>query len=1348
MREIQETFDLIQKAQQKESSQRQIISTLLHIQNKVNKSNFGTQDSSNDSFLQAIWNFFMFSASFPSLSVQLASERAAIIFLCRIYPFFPFQIENIIASEVKNGPDGRQAAILVSSFAFVAQRLPSMRRSEFFHFCEPIQSIIASKTPLISSIASNIIEKLTVASPKWHRDLLRKFLKNGVETFQMRAVASIIKNVPALSKEAFRSGNLAMMAFILAGNPKLKISKSFDISAVLEEASSLQCSGSSLDDCLTILSRAHRIKTKFLIKNQEKSQTNKEINKEMNEENFVEFSMKNIRKKIPLLRLVDRPAFYLFDGIPLDILLPKKSDGVLILTAKFKKLSLLANQKYSNKIFPIFRDFLLTSPEELASPCMQALSECINSFSGHPDFPEFIKQIIQPILYQFPTNDEILCENCLNKNLTFDFLEKKVSWLMIVDVCNIIAALNPCHLTHLGGLKNIVASITNYITSPNVKLSKAASDAIFGITRIGNCDAILNEIFSLFDNFSPVSVTRTLSLITRLVERNGIYNILDGFLCLAEEAVQLFDDNLAVLSATFKFAATLRLRDAKMRMKNLFNSAILILSAHTKYFTGQLPQQIQFSSVNEERFNRFLFLIEEEISSQEAEKITFDVAYSAFEFLRTYPDCDCEFGDENGNGIAFWLCDDLIKIFPASVSEYSVRNPGFDALSVFWKGFNYFSTVKDVEIGAIWCRACLESHNSIQGKESSFSQLFSLISSDSVSSMNTDSLENQETRNSEYQNYEKVSLVIENMAEFSFDHPGKVSHSCLNTFALFLMKSPKFRPKLRKFMNSFEDLQHETLMSFLFNADKMSFLETFPDEDEGQYMELDDYTSESDDSSDFSENDESFGDNFTFISVSQEKLLDFSDENEYLLMTRLKFSHFCNITNENISTIIKKVKLSKSTVNTQELLLLLAIFCLRNEFYIKRKFDGICQKIIELDKEHASIFFHLHDSFGLGVHESLSLASFDVMADSILTKEKIKRTDLIKILQTFSKFPSHFFGHKNHVNKGHESKNEKIEIKNEIDQKIQQKLLSLALIAITKAEENLKKLHLALTLFACVVSAFPVVDEITASQFASLFLENVDRLPEDASNRCLRDLASKINESNESRVRAAISSANRKQIEFISPSGVALLSANVRLLPSLENFDSLPYVESLLSPRSVPSFFCRGANFILELVKRAEFSSSSSFLSSQLRTSAQLLLDARKELDDSFLPPSMILTFPVIASTMRTGGVRANGEVNYYFYKVLSFLILTQYENQNESPTSPFVKAVESFLVSHESAEFETQAKFSFFASFIRCFTQQTSGFKKLKHHIINILPLSISSNAREMYSQSLLELKRIENSK
>ena len=1231
---MQDFLAFLQNSKTKDFSQQQITQILLKIQNDINKNSFNIKEEKLENEIREILEFLFFSINVQSFSLKLAVERSMKIFLTKNYPFFPKNIERVFLSIAKSQTtfdSEYSSCLIIELFSFIIQKISVMRMEDFVDKAN-IFKFFTKKCQPIFDLLPKIIPSLKCIGFKWHKNLLKQFIKSQIEFYQIKTINAIIINYPKLSKYIFKTNNIQLLSYILSTfENKIKIPNDFDIENILSILANTK-SIAEIDNCLSIFSSYQEYYKKRKAKHK-KSGSNNQFNVAIKDDEVI-FETSISSQKIPIQKLIGRSGFYKLDGLPLNLLIPSNllnsrkfktdefnkyrdhDDTLFVLNAKFKKLASLASDE-KEKIFTIYKEYFLLmnhnedKQNEFISPCLQSLPLCITFFEKNKEYPSF------------------LLNNVMN--------HKPSSWVDAVDICRIFEALSPSSFAYIGGIKNVIYKLIDFATTKNDSLYQAACNAIIKISNSSNCDLILQCAYQKFDYFHQESFIKLLNLTINLSKKNGYYNsIFSGILDIGYEFITLdqFNSSMSLLSETISLATSLNIlnmnpyqisltKNKKKFFLDNFNAIVFLqkislnlIYAYIKFFIGEsiitpLTQGLPQMLASTKYIDLFFNMINDNTVTVDNDNLCqcFNLLLNSLEFLKVYgiPKYDRKI-------LYSVLCEDLIKIFPCEVSELishsiiqlidknkednsGIGNSISDFIDLFFKAFESFSYTKDIEAGSIWCQG------------------YSILSHNTGNSANQSTFPNKTAKMQEID--DKICPVFENMATFAFSNPKKVSLKCLNSLALFLAQSNSLKSKFPLLIDTIPFDQFKTkVLSYLYSTNPMLFYEIFPNIDDTPFQELDDYSS----SESFDNYDNKVNTIFEKVMFSD---LSRNDERKYIIKTQLKFS-LVKYSLENLLSFIQQF-LSEKKVDFEAILLII-LYASKNNIelpqntfsnYLYDKNDDIYfnlyQKIQKLDNmggfqnnnlSYKSLFINTAycNLTYSNIIRLLNIYSLNLKIGKIVSQEKLKKKSLHEIM--------------NIINSSTDIILNNLKIKMEY-------LLEFALIIVTKADEDQYKLRYALLLLASIVKKCnDGIDEHFISQFASIYKEI--QLPFEESMKCLRVISEKFSECGgnvkDSKLLNVISSANRILDIFISPSAADLLVSNMLFMARKDNFDTSQYWNRLFNFKEIPSFFIRGSFLIINLIKISKNQNKDSNVSSvniitvlnNLKNAPQILVDSYK----------------------------------------------------------------------------------------------------------------------------------------
>lgn len=519
----------------------EITRVLARLQNEINWQFLQPYSKTDrENFFIRLWNFLLFTAAHTNTSVRLAAYRTTGAFLLKVTPYYPNEIMKTFSIiTISSTIDLKSSAIIASSFAFISNFTASPYLNDFLRRT-PVFHHFSISDPIFSEHLSQIIRNLGRLGTDWLCTLLHCFLKqviNSNDRYLILSITEIVKHDPLklmnellifIREQSKLEDNLGLISYLFSS-----IECNFDtidLGDVVEAAITIlsnitKSTPMEIDSAFQILS-INSPSFSVLIEKVDTSNSDQQI--ESTSEKLsqmvkltAKYNDKVLSTSFDIVPHLTRPSFYLLP-LPLDLLVPTSSDGILQLTSKFKTMAKMINRIFSTNLndkskeeiqymFGQFMSFLSLSYNDMTSACMQGFAICLPSLLQH------------------------FKEECSVVNLTKHVIfTKPVSWFHSSDILRIIKAIpfnfyssyrksdaipNPPFKT-----ENVIDILVDFSMNTNEKLYKQSIKVLSRI--IINTD-FTKETFYIakkilfFDNFQ---LGRILSILAAAAESFEYYS--------------------------------------------------------------------------------------------------------------------------------------------------------------------------------------------------------------------------------------------------------------------------------------------------------------------------------------------------------------------------------------------------------------------------------------------------------------------------------------------------------------------------------------------------------------------------------------------------------------------------------------------------------------------------------------------------------------------------------------------------------------------------------------------------------------------------------------------------------
>lgn len=568
--------ELMRQAQLEGAQPNDIVQVLLQIQKDVNVAFLSTQSPDYVTFLVGeIWRFLLFAAAHSVSSVRLASYRATGIFLLKITPFYPDVVKSTFSDvSMQATIDLKSSAIIAASFAFISRTI-SLPSLEKFLNVTPVYHDFASSDPIFSEHLASIISNIGELGFDWFQTLLHSFLAlvgTSTDRYLLKSIAAIVKHYPMqLMNEILQfvaqQGNmkpyLALISFVIVSTKALVLDDLdlFDVALhallVLEESDKSNLT--EIDSAMQILSV--RSKSFALEVTGVDAQTLKLVLTGRGGTKEVKFTITKYK---------DRPAFFML-RLPVEYCQPNlEKDGSLTLKAKLLCIASLVCEKpeLAPNLFQLLEVHMMKDYCEIVSACMQAMSKCL----------------------------PVLLERCDRKKicaiLSKAIFAESQSWFHSSDILRVIDSISTDKYKELfgdGAEERIVDVLVGLCMSQNESVWKKALKSLVRDVRLESVERITQRICHEMDLFDPTSVTRSMILLSQIIEKFPTLTRtpLNSTLCQAIELCEIYKDDISVLTVVFEFISHFDINFETPSMRTCMSVVLSVITAELYLLSGE-----------------------------------------------------------------------------------------------------------------------------------------------------------------------------------------------------------------------------------------------------------------------------------------------------------------------------------------------------------------------------------------------------------------------------------------------------------------------------------------------------------------------------------------------------------------------------------------------------------------------------------------------------------------------------------------------------------------------------------------------------------------------------------------
>ena len=566
----------IARAQQGDATASEIQAVLLLVQRELNYACLRTHGvEAVESLLGEIWRFLLFSASHSTSSVRLSSYRATGIFLLKITPYFPRQIQNTF-SKVSEGStvDLKSSAVIAASFAFISQTV-ALPYLEQFLDTTPVYHDFAISDPIFSEHLGAIISHIGNVGLDWFRTLLHSFLAlvaTSADRYLLWSIVAIVKHHPYelvceilqfVKEQASMRVYLSLVSFVLTSLKRVRFDD-FDLLAiameslaVLENAS--EANLTEIDSAMQILS----------IQSKSFALTVEEIDNDNVRLVLSGQETKEITLNITPYR--NRTAFFLL-GLPLRYTEPDlERDGALTLTAKLCCMAQMVCKypEMANSLLAVVEANIEKEYCDIVSACIQAVSKCLPVLLERCERGRVVL-VLEKVIFAVPAN-----------------------WFHAADILRILDAVSVDQHEALFGSGADLAILDVWIRlsmGQNEVVGKKAGKSLVAAVRDESFEKVTERICERVDAFDRLSVIRLIPLLSLILDKfpHGRKEHMREAMWLGIESCALYQDDIQVLTVVFEFLSHFEIDFPTERLSVCIDVMLAVIAAEVNMLAGEL----------------------------------------------------------------------------------------------------------------------------------------------------------------------------------------------------------------------------------------------------------------------------------------------------------------------------------------------------------------------------------------------------------------------------------------------------------------------------------------------------------------------------------------------------------------------------------------------------------------------------------------------------------------------------------------------------------------------------------------------------------------------------------------
>lgn len=677
----------------------QLMQGLAELQNYLIMCNFKKKDEATliDDF-KNIWKSLLITSANSSSTIRLASYKATGIFLTKITPYYPNEVcKSFSEIALEATITAHNSAIIASSFAYITRFIAPLYLEKFLK-STPVFHHFSFVDPSFSEYIAQIITNSEHLGKDWLKILLHSLLER-IESNENRhlskAVAAIVNHDPYVmfnelvdfiiennkpqDKPTVLLNHLSLLAYVLS-NIEGKTNK-LELFEIAEASVSILSRPNRTvvesDSAFQILGIENRSFSVNITNNQEI--LNIEIkNNDETKTASTSFNMNDFK---------DSPALYVMP-LPIEILLPKETDGPSVVNAKIITLGRIANTitdtKELDKILNVLIVDSNTGVVETSVSVNNAISKSIRNIVKHASI-EVLSKLIKNVIFV-----------------------EKMSWYRALSMLKIIDNINvKVFIERIGRpiYNDILEIVCNFCYERNESLYITASNLLAKIVSKQDIPFVCSVLAHNNSFFSGTQLQRTLLAFNKILTKfNEPIPEISAYADAVTECSEYFDDDLNVLSSIFEFLALSKspsnekIRDIAM---NICKSYITTISGEK---WGNSPVQTKYQS----QVDEVISMRSMDVVAQPIDDILkfLDPFRSTVRFLLQLPK---QFLPSD---FAIELCTKVFPIFPREITNYFAVGlsefPENVKLQFISGVYNRLQFVSDINVLAKWCEIVLK----------------------------------------------------------------------------------------------------------------------------------------------------------------------------------------------------------------------------------------------------------------------------------------------------------------------------------------------------------------------------------------------------------------------------------------------------------------------------------------------------------------------------------------------------------------------------------------------------------------------------------------------------------------
>ena len=580
----------------KETEPGEITRCLVCLQNELNRHFMMANRQDLNSFLSSLWAFLLYAGSHSNTSVRLSAYRTTGVFLLRVTPYFPGEVQSTfsdMATASTLSQDIKSSAIIASSFAFVSNFNAFPYLDGFLHK-NPVFHHFSIGDAIFSDHLASIIRNLGRLGIEWLTGLLHSFLQkleHSSDRYLILAIAAVIKHDPLklmselllfVREQYDVKDHLALISFLLSSiecnfdslnlldiaEASMGVLANFESETVANVDSAFQILGLQSPSFSVVITNANESTLRIAL-----------------------VSPQGEEKMEVLLNIepcISKPSFYLL-LLPKELLFPKENDGVLQLTAKFKTVSRIVNNPLTevpllHEIVMQFKAFLSREYSDMTSACMQGFASCLPAIFRRYEKRQLIFHILALCIFVKPK-----------------------SWYHATDIVRVIKAIPVEFLKKEVKTAKVLDKLLEFVLSKNEKLQAGAKKCLVRMVINTDFYRYTHQIANMIDYYETHSLIVYLDILTMIISSSKNKSIVHlnhvvlavlEFMSFCTPDVDLLTVMMRFLSCfDLGFVPTQELQPCMLLATSVI-SASLVLSTGDHWETGlKLPMEEEITEM-------------------------------------------------------------------------------------------------------------------------------------------------------------------------------------------------------------------------------------------------------------------------------------------------------------------------------------------------------------------------------------------------------------------------------------------------------------------------------------------------------------------------------------------------------------------------------------------------------------------------------------------------------------------------------------------------------------------------------------------------------------------------------